>query len=577
MNKDLNSRRLIAVSVLALLPIARSGTVPTPTESYPPPPQQVFQDLFAAVQGQAIYGDQKTFPDALPQADPDEILAQYHALHPTSLEALKRFTDGRFALPDVAAPADAEPGQAPIVIHIDTLWDQLTRNTPAAPRFSSLLPLPAPYVVPGGRFREIYYWDSYFTMLGLDECGRHDLVLDMVRDFAFLIDTYGHVPNGTRSYYLSRSQPPFFFEMVGLLGQDDRPRAFAKYLPQLMREYAFWMQGSAGLRPGSAHRRVVALPDGSILNRYWDDRDTPRDESYLQDSELARSSARPPAQVFREIRAAAESGWDFSSRWFADARSRATIDTTEILPVDLNSLLYGLEDSIRMGCQFHGDQVCAREFAHRAAARLGAIDRYLWDPRLGAYLDYRWTQRLRIGRLSAATLYPLFVGLASERQASAVARIATRDLLKSAGLVTTPIATGEQWDAPNGWAPIQWIAIAGLRRYGKQSLAQSIACRWTRNVVAVYRQTGKLVEKYDVMTIGRSGGGGEYPLQDGFGWTNGVTRKLLALYPACGEPAVTDMGSASPGATGLPSPASREPKIPALADRVPLAHTHSDN
>jgi alpha,alpha-trehalase len=143
--------------------------------------------------------------------------------------------------------------------------------------------------------------------------------------------------------------------------------------------------------------------------------------------------------------------------------------------------------------------------------------------------------------------------------------------------VTTPIATGEQWDAPNGWAPIQWIAIAGLRRYGKQSLAQSIACRWTRNVVAVYRQTGKLVEKYDVMTIGRSGGGGEYPLQDGFGWTNGVTRKLLALYPACGEPAVTDMGSASPGATGLPSPASREPKIPALADRVPLAHTHSDN
>jgi alpha,alpha-trehalase len=527
---------ILAVWLLGLLPIAWSRSPPTPAPWAPvdpAPPQVLFQDLFAAVQEAAIYSDQKTFPDAVPNSDPAEILARYHRLRPASPGELKRFTDAQFLVPESPGPVAVETDRPSIIAHIDTLWDPLTRNTPSAPRYSSLLALPAPYVVPGGRFREIYYWDSYFTMLGLDQSARHDLVVDMIRDFAFLIDTYGHVPNGTRTYYLSRSQPPFFFEMVGLLAQDDDPSAFAQYVPQLKREYAFWMEGSEGLHPGAAHRRVVALPDGSILNRYWDDLDTPRDESYLQDIELARRSARPPQRVLRDIRATAESGWDFSSRWFANARSRDTVETTRILPVDLNSLLFGLEIAIRKGCQARGDQGCAREFARRAAARHAAIDRYLWDPHMGAYLDYHWPQRMRIERLSAATLYPLFLGMASDPQASAVAAIVERDLLKAAGIVTTPLTTGEQWDAPNGWAPIQWIAVAGLRRYGKQSLAESIACRWTTNVVAVYGQTGKLVEKYDVMTTGRSGGGGEYPLQDGFGWTNGVTRKLLALYPNC--------------------------------------------
>jgi alpha,alpha-trehalase len=105
-------------------------------------------------------------------------------------------------------------------------------------------------------------------------------------------------------------------------------------------------------------------------------------------------------------------------------------------------------------------------------------------------------------------------------------------LLKSGGIVTTPLDTGQQWDAPNGWAPIQWIAVAGLRRYGQGALAETIACRWMITVDELYRQSGKLVEKYDVTSAGRSGGGGEYPTQDGFGWTNGVMRKLIALYPA---------------------------------------------
>jgi alpha,alpha-trehalase len=306
----------------------------------------------------------------------------------------------------------------------------------------------------------------------------------------------------------------------------------ARYLPQLKREYAFWMEGAGRLHAGTAHRRVVAMPDGAILNRYWDDRDTPRDESYREDTELARASGRPAAQVFRDIRAAAESGWDFSSRWFADARSRGTIDTTHIVPVDLNSLLIGLESAIRAGCEHSGDRACASEYQRRATDRRTAMDRYLWDESAGAYLDYHWRRGARLAGVSAATLYPLFIGSASQAQAAAVAGTVERTLLRAGGLVTTPLATGEQWDAPNGWAPLQWIAVSGLTHYGQGRLAEAIACRWMLSVRRVYEQSGKLVEKYDVIDSARAGGGGEYPLQDGFGWTNGVTRKLVALYPA---------------------------------------------
>jgi alpha,alpha-trehalase len=513
---------------LALLPIAPGQSRPGPATD---PPQVLFKDLFVAVQTAQIFPDGKAFPDAVPKARPDEILKDYHADQPNSPAALEHFIEAHFTLPSAVAGAPSPPSQVSITGHIDGLWDVLTRSSTSVPAYSSLLAMPQPYVVPGGRFREMYYWDSYFTMLGLAESGRQDLVEGMVRDFAYLIDTFGHVPNGARTYYLSRSQPPFFFAMVGLISPKDPASAFAAYLPQLRREYAFWMEGAQTVNPGKPHRRVVAMPDGAVLNRFWDDRDTPRDESYREDTELARDSQRPAQQLFRDIRAAAESGWDFGSRWFADGGTRATMVTTELVPVDLNSLLFGLENAIRSGCAHRGDKPCASEFAERAAVRRRAIDHYLWDPDQGAYLDYRWTTGARMPRVSAATMYPLFVSLASKAQADAVANITARELLKAGGIVTTTVTTGQQWDSPNGWAPLQWIAVSGLRDYGETPLAAAIACRWMAIVNDVYRQSGKLVEKYDVVTVGRSGGGGEYPLQDGFGWTNGVMRKLAALYP----------------------------------------------
>jgi alpha,alpha-trehalase len=496
----------------------------------PQSPAAEFQELFAAVATAGIFSDSKTFADAVPLEAPAAILKEYRAQRPATPEALRQFVSRHFTVP-VTTPETAQPAsRLPIGVHIDALWAQLERETPSVPRYSSALPLPKPYVVPGGRFRELYYWDSYFTMLGLAQSGRQDLVRSMIGDFAWLIDRYGHVPNGTRTYYLSRSQPPFFFEMVALSRADDPAAAWAQYLPQLRREYAFWMAGETTLKGPGAVRRVVRLADGAVLNRYWDDVDAPRDESWREDVSLAQGSRRESRQLYRDIRAAAESGWDFSSRWLPDPQSLSSIDTTQIAPVDLNSLLFGLEQAIRAGCERSGNRACASEFTHRAAERHRAIDHYLWDERRGIYADYRWTESRHTDVLSAATLYPLFESLASASQATRVATAVRASLLAPGGLATTTLTTGQQWDAPNGWAPLQWIAVRGLRNAGAAPLAATIACRWLVTVTTAYQMSGRLVEKYNVVTQG-GGSGGEYPLQDGFGWTNGVVRQLMALYP----------------------------------------------
>jgi len=517
------------ICLLAAAPVARAGTA----QWLYPTPSQLFGSLFVHVQMDALFPDGKTFVDAVPKAAPTVIMNRYRAADPRSRAALLRFVERNFTLP---APDHTHVPHVPTLrAHIALLWPLLTRPATVPPPYSSLLYVPKPYIVPGGRFREFYYWDSYFTMLGLIPDGRMATARDTVDDFAYLLRTYGHIPNGTRTYFLSRSQPPVYYLMVGLLDARDPANAWGRHLGTLEREYAYWMRDSAGLRPGQARRNVVDMPDGTILNRYWDARDTPRDESYREDVLTARASGRAHAEVYRDLRAAAESGWDFSSRWLGDRRHLSTIRTTDIVPIDLNSLMYGLEEAIAHGCAARHEAACARRFSARARRRRRAIDRYLWDGHAGYFMDYDWRTGKRTGELSAATLYPLFVGLADARQADAVAGVVRQRLLQLGGVVTTTIVTGQQWDAPNGWAPLQWIAIRGLTHYGHRTLARRIARRWIATVRRVYRHTGKLVEKYNVEKS-LPGGGGEYPLQDGFGWTNGVTEALLTLYPDVGSP-----------------------------------------
>ncbi len=495
-------------------------------------PADRYQKLFVAVQSTRVFPDSKTFVDCAPVGDPEQILERYRAQHEQPGFDLAVFVAQHFTPPPLhTSHYVSVPGQS-LKQHIDSLWDVLTRHPHEHPANSSLLPLPHAYVVPGGRFGELYYWDSYFTMLGLAESGRQDLLRAMANNFAYLIDTYGHIPNGNRTYYLSRSQPPVFALMVELFEQHGVGQA-VEYLPCLRKEHSWWMEGAGELRPGEARRHCVRLADGSLLNRYWDDRDTPREESYLEDVTTAKQSTRPAHEVYRELRAGAASGWDFSSRWCDDG-TLASIRTTAILPVDLNCLLYKLERQISLLSEAGGQHEQARAFRERAEARHAAIDRMLWNEPAGTYLDYDWQRGAAREALNAATVAPLFVHLATAEQAQRVSQALRQRLLRDGGIGTSENRSGEQWDEPNGWAPLQWLAIGGLRHYD-DPLAGEIARRWLRTVSSLYERDSKLVEKYVLMPAAdgaHGGGGGEYPLQDGFGWTNGVTRRLLHEDPA---------------------------------------------
>jgi len=492
-----------------------------------------YQELFVAVQTARVFADSKTFVDCAPRQPPEAILAAYRAQCDAPGFDLAAFVHAHFRSEHPPESCYVSDPEQTLVAHIDGLWDVLTRHPLEHPTHSSLLPLPERYVVPGGRFGEMYYWDSYFTMLGLVESGRADLMHSMADNFAYLIDTFGHVPNGNRTYYLSRSQPPVFALMVALFERHGLCEAL-HYLPRLRREHAFWMGDADGLQPGEARRHCVRMDDGSLLNRYWDDQTVPREEMYLEDVMTAERSVRDTAALYRDLRAAAASGWDFSSRWFDEDGDLCSTRTTTFVPIDLNCFLHALESQVAYLSERCGDDAVAREFRQRARDRAAAIDRWLWDDAAGAFCDYDLL-RGRVRAPCAATSVPLYVGLASQAQAHRTGQFLCERLLDHGGIATTRTRSGEQWDQPNGWAPLQWLAIQGLARYGQKSLSCEIRRRWLETVGTLYERESKLVEKYVVHATpegARGGHGGEYPLQDGFGWTNGVTRRLLHEDPA---------------------------------------------
>ena len=484
-------------------------------------PAETFGSLFERVALAAIHEDGKDWADPDPLRPPVAIMRQYEAAPPETDEGLRSFVVANFSV-DTWRPATTPIAGLDLRAAIDALWPALTRTSPTASRYSSILPLPHPYLAPGGRFSETYYWDSYFALLGVGDGGRARETAD---NFAHLIRAHGHVPNGNRTYYLGRSQPPVFFLVAGLTEPHDPPAAYLRYLPELIAEHRWWMRGSSQARVGAPVRRVVRMPGGGLLNRYWDAKDTPRDESFRKDVLLAHGSPQPDRDLWRNLRAGAESGWDFSSRWLADRRSLDLIATSDIVPIDLNSILFGLECAIADGLGRSGDQEGQTRYRLKAQQRRRAIVRHLWNEASGVFDDFDWTGGGLRHAVSAAAVYPLFFQLADERQAASTARVCARELLAPGGLLTTNVETGQQWDAPNGWAPLQWLAVRGFELYGHHEIARTIAQRWSNMVADVFARTGRFMEKYDVVRLGE-GGGGEYPLQDGFGWTNGVTARL---------------------------------------------------
>jgi len=352
----------------------------------------------------------------------------------------------------------------------------------------------------------------------------------MVKNFAYLIDTYGHIPNGNRTYYISRSQPPFFALMVQLLAKHKGPQTLITYRPQLIKEYNYWMNGAAKLKAGSAFEHTIRMADGSLLNRYWDASSSPREESYREDVIAAKATKQKPADFYRNIRAAAESGWDFSSRWMADGKTLPTIQTTCLVAVDLNSLLYNLERVIARSYELSGNKAQTTAYQAKAAKRKAALLKYCWDNKTGCYRDYNWQRKALSAQMSIATVFPLYFNMASGTQAQKVASLVSRKFLQPGGVATTTNNTGQQWDQPNGWAPLQYVTVMGLRNYKQNNLAKLIAQRWMRLNIKEFNNTGKLSEKYDIQHADAKAGGGEYPLQDGFGWTNGVLLKLINMY-----------------------------------------------
>ncbi|POP50198.1 alpha,alpha-trehalase [Superficieibacter electus] len=493
------------------------------------PPDILLGPLFTDVQSAKLFPDQKTFADAVPKGDPLMILADYRMQRSQRGFDLRHFVEVNFTLPAEGEKYVPPAGES-LRAHIDNLWPVLTRTTDRASKWDSLLPLPKSYVVPGGRFREVYYWDSYFTMLGLAESGHWDKIEDMIANFAYEIDAFGHIPNGNRSYYLSRSQPPFFAFMVELLADHKGDEVLKQYLPQLEKEHNYWMEGADALTAGQSNKRVVKLDDGAVLNRYWDERDAPRTESWLDDVTTAKNTPnRPATEVYRDLRAGAASGWDFSSRWMDDPNQLGTLRTTSIVPVDLNSLMFKMEKVLARASNAAGDSAKASQYDADASARQRAMETYLWNDKDGWYADYDLKTKKVRNQLTAAALFPLYVNAAAKDRADKVATATASQLLKPGGITTTTVNTGQQWDAPNGWAPLQWVATEGLQNYGHQKVAMDVTWRFLTNVQHTYDREKKLVEKYDVSSTGTGGGGGEYPLQDGFGWTNGVTLKMLDL------------------------------------------------
>ncbi|MDP9042293.1 MAG: alpha,alpha-trehalase TreF [Bacteroidota bacterium] len=499
----------------------------------PPTPDKIYGDLFIEVQMQHVFPDGKTFVDCIPKKKPADIVYDYGIQKGPNFN-LKKFVEDNFEIPQPVQVNYKSDTTEDVITHIKKLWAVLKRNPDKEVEGSSLLPLPNPYIVPGGRFREVYYWDSYFTMLGLKESGETKTIRDMVNNFGFLIQTYGHIPNGNRTYYLGRSQPPFFSCMVELLAGIQGDSIYQHFLPVLEMEYAFWMDGADKLKAGDAYRRVVRMKNGDLLNRYWDDSMVPRQESWREDYLTAEKSERNKIEMYKHLRASAESGIDFSSRWFLDNRKITTIQTTDVLPVDLNSLMYHLEWTIARARQINGDDAGARLFREKAKLRSRLIDKYFWNEKMSYFTDYQFKTLSQLKNITPAGLYPFcfinekpdYMSLLGKK----VAGVLESRLLKDGGFVTTEYNTGEQWDAPNGWAPLEWMMIWGLDRCGQKNLAALAAKRWIKLNIHVYKNTGKLMEKYNVTDVNKEAGGGEYGGQDGFGWTNGVLLKLISMY-----------------------------------------------
>lgn len=419
--------------------------------------------------------------------------------------------------------------------------DLRTLPDAVAPNEHGLLYLPKPYVVPGGRFNEMYGWDSYFIQVGLLADGETELARDMVENFIYEIDHYGTILNANRTYFLTRSQPPFLTRMILGVYERTRDRAWLKQtMPAVQRYYDFWTS-EPHLIAGLGLSRYFDKGEGPAPEVIADERDAQgrthydRVREYYKTHEVTdydereyydAAADRLTPLFYKGDRSMRESGFDPSNRF-----GPFSVDIIHYAPVCLNSLLYQMEKDAERISAALGDVGGANRWKDRAAKRRDAINELLWDQGRGLYFDYNFVTKQRRVYEFATTFYPLWTGIASREQAAKVRANLAR-FEAPGGLLTSTQITGSQWDAPFGWAPLQLIAVQALRRYGFDEDADRLSEKFIALVTKEFEEHGTIVEKYDVrrresdveagIKFGYSGN------QVGFGWTNGAVVQLLA-------------------------------------------------
>uniref|UniRef100_A0A158R5V2 Trehalase n=1 Tax=Syphacia muris TaxID=451379 RepID=A0A158R5V2_9BILA len=510
--------------------------------------------LLDAVQQSKMFHDCKHFVDMPLKLDPSSTLEDWQNLvNSGKLDdmSLRMFIEKHFDEPggelDEIQPIDfnpdfsfdniACPSYRQWAKELHQKWPMLCRKVSdrvlAEPQRFSLIVLPKPFVVPGGRFREMYYWDSFFTMKGLLASKMYQTVRGMIENMGHLVDQFGYIPNGNRVYYLNRSQPPLLtwclYSYYEASGDKDFLLAGMKWLEK---ELQFFQSKKSIQLPG--------IP--SLLYRYHVITDGPRPESYREDVETAMyiEDVVEKKRLWGDIAAAAESGRDFSSRWFSnegpEAGKMGSTRTSSILPVDLNAIICGNWSLMAKLYIILGDkeksQLCWKNFE----AMRKAIYQVFWNEERGCWFDYDIANRRHVDVYQDTNFFPLFTGCTHDGFDSTVVvnymeRIGA--LGYPGGLPSSLVTSGQQWDFPNAWAPTTWVVIQGLRAHGKHELAFQIANKWIRKNYDIWLCTGgRMFEKYNVASecIRALGGGGEYDVQEGFGWTNGVILDLLVTY-----------------------------------------------
>ncbi|XP_078490269.1 trehalase isoform X1 [Ciona intestinalis] len=516
--------------------------------------------MLDAAQNAFIFNDSKSFVDMKLKQEPDAVLAAFADLNQTHngqipVEAVKEFVAKYFDQPGSEfedwVPLDwtqspkflshiSDPQLRTWASDLNVLWKQLGRKMiddvfVNSSRYS-VIPVKNPVIVPGGRFREFYYWDSYFVIRGLLLSEMYTTVKGMIENFLQIIEEFGFIPNGGRIYYTRRSQPPFLIAMVKEYLEATGDKEFLNLaLPTLEKEYDFWMK----------HRNMEI--NGHVLNYYASDVNTPRPESYREDSDVIKDLSQEDAQsLLRHVTSACESGWDFSTRWAGTKYSSEVkvvpqLLTRTIVPVDLNSIMAFNERTMAEFYRIIGNNTQATAFEEKYEKRVQAIESVLWNGDDNSYYDYIATESSQNKVYFASNMNPLWTKCfpstvnATEREERMFQYLKTNGVLEYPGGIPTSLRpSGEQWDFPNAWPPLVLIIIEGLATSNSselQNAALQQARKWVNGNYKAYLKSGFMFEKYDVTQAdGVAGSGGEYDVQVGFGWTNGVVMSLLDRY-----------------------------------------------